>query len=101
MEVKAVDSALETNAQEAVNPDLAGRSTVAMHLAGSGVDFKIDTAVDHSIAVVSLTAKLELVLLMLAEKSERLEASMIRIGQLEAELAAKREEVCVTITDKE
>ncbi|GEM_PF-1047247 len=91
-----MDPTSEINHPEAVNHDLAGRSTVAMHLAGSGVEFKIDTAVDHSIAVVSLTAKLELVLLMLAEKNERLEASMMRIGQLEAELSGRREEVCVT-----
>jgi len=90
------DLAAESEAQDSSpNKDLAGRSTVAMQLNGSGVNFKIDTAVDHSIAIVSLTAKLELALQMLSETSHRLDLSMVRIGQLEAELAASREEVCV------
>ncbi|MBP9094033.1 hypothetical protein KBI23_23635 [bacterium] len=66
----------------------AGRSTMAVHLSGAGLEMTIDTAIDHSLEIVCLGAKLELTTQMLSDTSRRLEAAMLRIGQLEAELHA-------------
>ena len=66
----------------------AGRSTMALHLSGAGLEVTIDTAIDHSLEIVCLGAKLELTTQMLSDTSRRLEAAMQRIGQLEAELHA-------------
>lgn len=64
----------------------AGRSTMAVHLCAAGLEMSIDTVIDHSLEIVCLGAKLELTTQMLADTSRRLEAAMLRIGQLEAEL---------------
>ncbi|MBP6744530.1 hypothetical protein KA344_04820 [bacterium] len=66
----------------------AGRSTMAVHLSGAGLEMTIDTAIDHSLEIVCLGAKLEVTTQMLSDTTRRLEAAMLRIGQLEAELHA-------------
>ncbi|MFA6209109.1 MAG: hypothetical protein WCT03_14565 [Candidatus Obscuribacterales bacterium] len=65
-----------------------GRSTMAVHVSGAGLEMTIDTAIDHSTEIICLSAKLELTTQMLSDTSRRLEAAMLRIGQLEAELRA-------------
>lgn len=71
----------------------AGRSTMAVHLSAAGLEMTIDTAVDHSLEMVCLSAKLELTTQMLSDTSRRLEAALLRIGQLEAELSASLNQV--------
>mgnify|MGYP000591363553 CR=1 FL=1 len=71
----------------------AGRSTMAVHLSAAGLEMTIDTAVDHSLEVICLGAKLELTTQMLSDTSRRLEAALLRIGQLEAELNASLNQV--------
>lgn len=71
----------------------AGRSTMAVHLCAAGLEMTIDTVIDHSHEIVCLGAKLELTTQMLADTSRRLEAAMLRIGQLEAELHASLSQV--------
>lgn len=71
----------------------AGRSTMAVHLSAAGLEMTIDTAVDHSLEMVCLGAKLELTTQMLSDTSRRLEAALLRIGQLEAELSASLNQV--------
>ena len=71
----------------------AGRSTMAVHLSAAGLEMTIDTAVDHSLELVCLGAKLELTTQMLSDTSRRLEAALLRIGQLEAELSASLNQV--------
>ncbi len=71
----------------------AGRSTMAVHLSAAGLEMTIDTAVDHSLEMVCLGAKLELTTQMLSDTSRRLEAALLRIGQLEAELSASLHQV--------
>ncbi|MFA7337025.1 MAG: hypothetical protein WC028_09595 [Candidatus Obscuribacterales bacterium] len=86
----------ENNSEEpiiAIGCADAGRSTMAVHLSGAGLDMTIDTAIDHSLEIVCLGAKLELTTQMLSDTSRRLEAAMLRIGQLEAELHASLNQV--------
>ena len=71
----------------------AGRSTMALHLSGAGLEMTIDTSIDHSLEIVCLGAKLEVTTQMLTDTSRRLEAAMLRIGQLEAELHASLNQV--------
>ncbi len=71
----------------------AGRSTMAVHLSAAGLEMTIDTAVEHSLEMVCLSAKLELTTQMLSDTSRRLEAALLRIGQLEAELSASLNQV--------
>ncbi len=71
----------------------AGRSTMAVHLSAAGLEMTIDTAVDNSLEMVCLGAKLELTTQMLSDTSRRLEAALLRIGQLEAELSASLNQV--------
>ena len=73
----------------------AGRSTMALHLSGAGLEMTIDTAIDHSLEIVCLGAKLELTTQMLNDTARRLEAAMLRIGQLEAELHTRQNQSVV------
>jgi hypothetical protein len=82
-------------------PESAGRSTMAVHLDAGEVRFRIDTATDHSLELVSLAAKLELALQMLAEKNNQLESAIKRIGQLEAECSSYRDSASHNATECE
>jgi hypothetical protein len=77
----------------------SGRSTMAVHLSAAGLEMTIDTAVDHSLEMVCLGAKLELTTQMLSDTSRRLEAALLRIGQLEAELSASLNQVAAAASE--
>jgi len=62
------------------------KSSVAMSIITSGMQFRLDTVVDHSREALELAAKLELALALLSLNESKLENAMIKIGQLQAQL---------------
>jgi hypothetical protein len=88
--LKSESDHLASMAQEnefVYGPERSGRrSSMAMELITCGIQFKLDTVVDHSHEAVELAAKLELAMLMLASTETRLGNAMIQIGQLQAQL---------------
>lgn len=94
--MEAIEKNLDTATAEPIIASTsadAGRSTMAVHLSAAGLEMTIDTAVDHSLEMVCLGAKLELTTQMLSDTSRRLELALLRIGQLEAELSASQNQV--------
>ena len=67
------------------------QSSVAMQLSAAGVEFRLDTRIDHSHDLVALAAKIELLTSLYEVASNKLERALIRIGQLEAELEVRRQ----------
>ena len=90
--VESIVATIENNNAETIVASSceSGRSTMAVHLSAAGLEMTIDTAVDHSSEIICLSAKLELTTQMLSETTQRLEAAMLRIGQLEAMLEARQ-----------
>ncbi len=66
--------------------DNAGKSSIAMRIITEGMQFKLDTVVDHSREAVELAAKLDLALSILSVTETKLENAMIIIGQLQERL---------------
>lgn len=62
------------------------QSSMNMYLNTQGLQFKLDTRIDHSAQEIALAAKLELLTGLFDSYVQKLDAAMIRIGQLEAEL---------------
>jgi len=63
-----------------------GKSSVAMTIVTSGMQFKLDTVVDTNRQALELAAKLELALSLLSITETKLEAAMVQIGQLQERL---------------
>ena len=74
-----------------VQDELAHRASVAMSIDTAGLQFKIDTKVDQSTRAVELAAQLQMALDLLNRSDSRLEAALIEIGQLRAQLQMLRE----------
>lgn len=83
------DSTVVSTVEELLPEDITAEptNTVALDLQAGGVSFTLRTQTALSFQVVELASKLELTTNLLRETQRRLEATLLRIGYLEAQLS--------------
>jgi len=86
------DDLLTVEAEPVFDGRAGNKSSVAMSIVTSGLQFRLDTVVDHSHEAVELAAKLDLALSLLSQSENKLAAAMIAIGHLQAQLTAREAE---------
>jgi hypothetical protein len=77
---------VDVQCSSAIQASNEGKGSMSMEIVTGGMQFRLDTVVDHSREALALAAKLELALTLLSLSENKLENAMIVIGQLQMRL---------------